>query len=388
MKNITIVGSGYVGMSLAALLAKRNNIKVLDIDKDRIELINQNRSTIDDNLIDSYLKQNKLKLEGTTCKNYAYENADFIIICTPTNFDVDKNYFDTTSVEKVIEDINQINPGSFIIIKSTIPLDFTDNLKDKFQTEKIVFSPEFLREGNALLDNLYPSRIIIGGICAKSVDFAKTLKDSAENDPEIIHMTSREAESVKLFANSYLAMRVAFINELDSFALENNLSSKSIIDGISLDPRIGKGYNNPSFGYGGYCLPKDTKQLLANFYNTPQAIISAIVESNKVRKDFIVKKILDQKPKIVGFYRLIMKSGSKNFRSTAVHEIILSLINKGIKVMIYEPDYKSDIYEEIPVTKSLDEFLVKANIIVANRMAKDLEDYKDKIFTRDIYNEN
>ena len=342
-RKITIVGSGYVGMSLAVLLSQYNNVVVLDIDPTRVDKINNKISTVADNEIDEFFSTKKLNLEATLEKQAAYEDASFIIIATPTNYDPDTNQFDTTSVDSVVKDALDFNKDALVIIKSTIPVGHTSKLQKLHDTDRIIFSPEFLREGLALKDNLFPSRIIIGSNNNAGKVFAKLLAEGAiKNDIEVIFIPSTEAEAVKLFSNTYLAMRVSFFNELDSFALANDLDTASIINGVCLDERIGSGYNNPSFGYGGYCLPKDTKQLLANYNQVPQTLIQAIVSSNTTRKDFISDEIIKRKPKVVGFYRLAMKEGSDNFRSSAIQGIINRVKAKGIEVIIYEPQIKND----------------------------------------------
>ncbi len=383
---ITIVGSGYVGMSLAALLAEKNDVTILDIDEQRVSLINSRKSTINDPFIEKFFNESKESINATSSSDEAYCEAEFIIICTPTDYDEEKDCFNTSSVEKVASSANRINPKALIIIKSTIPLGFTDKLKGKLSTSNIIFSPEFLREGHALEDNLFPSRVIVGNEHPKSKKFSDILVNSASKTKiDVLSIPSKDAEAIKLFSNAYLAMRVSFFNEVDSFSLINGLNTKNIIDGICLDKRIGSGYNNPSFGYGGYCLPKDTKQLLANFSNTPQSLISAIVESNAVRKKFIVEEILKHKPKTVGIFRLIMKSGSFNFRSSAISDIMKSLINNNIEIIVYEPFLNSKI-DKIKQIHDLDEFKIQSNIIVANRGSTELLDVQHKIFSRDVYN--
>ena len=359
-KKITIVGSGYVGMSLAVLLSKYNEVIVLEIDNSRIKKINEKKSTIEDPDIDIFLEENDLSLKATS-----------------------------SSVDGLIEDALAINKNALIVIKSTIPVGHTKILQKRFLSNNIVFSPEFLREGRALKDNLYPSRIIVGSDCSRAIEFATLLQKCAlKRNIKTIFMGSTESEAVKLFANSYLAMRVAFFNELDSYAFDHVLDTKSIINGISLDERIGQGYNNPSFGYGGYCLPKDTKQLLANFNQTPQSLMKSIVSSNDIRIKFITDKILELKPKVVGFYRLVMKHGSDNFRSSAVKKIINKLKTYNIEILIYEPTFDRDILDDIKIIKSLDLFKSSSDIIVANRFSEEIDDVGDKLFSRDIFNEN
>jgi len=392
MKNktkITVVGSGYVGMSLAVLLAERNEVLVLDIDEKRVEKINNKESTIDDKEIDLFFKSKALSLKATTDQKKAYKGADFIIIATPTDYDRKTNKFDTSSVELVTNEAINLNKDALIIIKSTLPVGYTETLQKKHKTDRIIFSPEFLRENQALKDNLYPSRIIIGGLCEKSKHFSKLLIQAASsNKIKTFFMSPTEAESVKLFSNTYLAMRVAFFNELDSFTFSNNLSTENVINGVCSDSRIGFGYNNPSFGYGGYCLPKDTKQLLENYKTIPQTMINAIVSSNSTRKDFISEQILLKKPNILGFYRLVMKEGSDNYRSSAIQGIMKRVKAKGIKVIVYEPILEQESFFGSEVIRDLEEFKSLADLIIANRMSATLTDIEDKVFTRDIFNEN
>jgi UDPglucose 6-dehydrogenase len=386
---ITVVGAGYVGMSMAVLLAQHNDVLILDIDPVRVKNINNKISTIADEEIEVFLRDKKLTLQATLDNKIAYKNADFIIIATPTNYDESNNYFDTSSVDKVIKEALNLNHEAVIVIKSTIPVGHTDFLRNKHKTDHILFSPEFLREGQALKDNLYPSRIIISSNHDQGKRFANLLADASMKDHvEILFMPSTEAEAVKLFANTYLAMRVSFFNELDSFALAHNLDTSSIINGVCLDDRIGQGYHNPSFGYGGYCLPKDTKQLLANYNHVPQTLIQAVVSSNSVRKDFIADSIAGYKPKIVGIYRLIMKTGSDNFRASAIQGVIVRIKSKGIKVIIYEPSLIEDQFMNSKVMISIDEFKNKADIIISNRYSEELDDVIDKVFTRDIFRDN
>jgi len=386
---ITVVGSGYVGMSLAALLSAKHDILVYDIDNKRVDKINNKISTVSDEDIDNFLRNQKLSLEATTDINIAFKNSKFIIVATPTDYDVDSNKFNTSSVESVIENARSLNPDALIIIKSTIPVGFTKEQNAKHNTDKIIFSPEFLREGKALADNLYPSRIVVGSNSNDAIIFGNILKDcSNKKNAKVLHTKSNEAEAINLCANTYLAMRVAFFNELDTYAIASDLDSESIINGISLDSRIGEGYNNPSFGYGGYCLPKDTKQLLANYSNIPQDLINAIVQSNETRKDFITNEILKRKPKIVGLYRLIMKEGSDNFRSSAVLGIIDRLQQKNIKIIIFEPLINSNEFNGLDVTDDLSYFKDFSQIILTNRISDNLLDVSHKVFTRDIYKEN
>jgi len=384
-KKIVVVGSGYVGMSLATMLSNKHEVCVLDIDESRVQAINDRKSTIRDNDIDEMLKKNDLRLTATKDKNEAYDNSDFIIVCTPTNFDESTYFFDTSIVDLVSKEATLISPDALIVIKSTIPVGHTVKLQNGLKTKNIIFSPEFLREGSALKDNLYPSRIIIGNESKKSEDFAKILCESALTDVSPILMSSSDAEAVKLFSNTYLAMRVAFFNELDTFALSKSLDTKNIINGISLDPRIGQGYNNPSFGYGGYCLPKDTKQLLANFEDLPQTLIEAIITSNQYRKKFIVDQILQTSSESVGIYRLIMKKESDNFRSSAVMEILRMLRDKNIEIHVYEPLLNEVNTDGVRLVNDLNEFKNISEIIIANRISPELEDVKNKVYCRDIF---
>jgi UDPglucose 6-dehydrogenase len=383
---VTVVGSGYVGMSLSVLLAQHNDVTVLDIDAERVGRINNKQSTVADTEIELVLAEKSLSLTATLDKQSAYEGANFIIVATPTNYDSDTNRFDTSSVDAVVEDSLKLNLNALVVIKSTIPVGHTKSLQEKFETDRVIFSPEFLREGEALKDNLYPSRIIVGSQCKAGAEFAGLLKQGAKKvDIETLFIRSTEAEAVKLFANTYLAMRVSFFNELDSYSLAHELNAKSIIDGVCLDDRIGAGYNNPSFGYGGYCLPKDTKQLLANYDRVPQKIIEAIVSSNTTRKDFIGDSIINLNPKIVGIYRLVMKQGSDNFRASAIQGIMKRVKAKGIEVVIYEPTYDQDEFFQSKVIDSLDQFKSISDVIVSNRMNAQLDDVAEKVFTRDIF---
>jgi UDPglucose 6-dehydrogenase len=389
MKNktkITIVGSGYVGMSLAVLFAKYNHVVVLDIDPTRIDLVNNNQSTVIDKEIEAFLNENELSLSATLDKNSAYMGASFVVVATPTNYDINTKCFDTSSVDSVVNDALELNADAIIVIKSTIPVGHTKSLQEKHNTDRIIFSPEFLREGQALKDNLHPSRIIVGSHLDAGKVFADLLVEGAiKSKIKTLFMDSTEAEAVKLFANTYLAMRVSFFNELDSYALVHDLDTKSIIKGISYDERIGEGYNNPSFGYGGYCLPKDTKQLLANYGKIPQTLIGAIVSSNSTRKDLITNSIIQLNPKVVGIYRLIMKEGSDNFRASAIQGIIKRIRACGINVVIYEPTYYEAEFFKSKVIESLDEFKNISDIIVSNRMSSELDDVREKIFTRDLF---
>lgn len=383
---ITVVGAGYVGMSLGVLLAQKNDVILLDTDSEKVKKINNNESTIQDSEIDKFLLNNSLSLNATLDKKLAYENADFVIIATPTDYHPVTNRFDTNSVDSVVEDVLTLNSNGLIIIKSTVPVGHTRSLKEKFNTNRIIFSPEFLREGQALNDCLFPSRIVVGCKSNDGQAFAEILRESSQKKGvEILFTESDEAEAIKLFSNTFLAMRVSFFNELDSFALANNLDTRSIIKAVSLDDRIGDGYNNPSFGYGGYCLPKDTKQLLANYENVPQTIIQSIVSSNTIRKDFIADEIIKLNPKTVGFYRLVMKSESKNFRSSAVQGIMKRIKAKGIEVLVYEPILKEEYFFGSKVIKDLSYFTDKSDLIICNRYSSELDSISDKIFTRDIF---
>ena len=385
---ITVVGSGYVGMSISVLLSQKNLVTVFDIDESRVKKINNRQSTVRDELIDEYLLNKELNLTATNNQDAAYKDADFVIMGLPTDFNEKENSFDTSILDQEIKSALEKNNKCFIIIKSTIPIGHTNNLRKTFNTNRILYSPEFLREGNALADNLKPSRIIVGDYTEEAQIFGKLLKSASENNSNLIFMNSSEAESVKLFSNSYLAMRVAFFNELDSFALSKNLQTKNIIDGMSLDNRIGFDYNNPSFGYGGYCLPKDTKQLLSNFNKVPQSLIKSIVDSNKKRKDFIADKIINSGKNTIGFYRLIMKSGSDNFRSAAIQGIIKRIKNSEIKMYIYEPLLNDEKFENISVIKDIEEFKSRSELIITNRISEDLKDVSEKIFSRDIFLNN
>lgn len=384
---IAIAGTGYVGLSLATLLAQRHEVVALDIILEKVEQINQRISPIADEYIEKFFAEKDLNLRATLDYKDAFTDADFIIISTPTNYDPDRNFFDTSSVEDIIQKAKSLNLSrTTIVIKSTIPVGYTEKIKQQYRLENIFFSPEFLREGKALYDNLYPSRVIIGDTTDQAKQFASLLVEAAERpDVPVLFMSSTEAEAVKLFANTYLALRVAYFNELDTYAESKGLNTKNIIAGVSLDPRIGDYYNNPSFGYGGYCLPKDTKQLLANYHDVPQNLISAIVAANDTRKDFIVSEILKQNPTTVGIYRLTMKAGSDNFRSSAIQDIIKKLVKKGINVLIYEPTIHTDNFEGIPTVQNLDDLKSKSDIIVANRVEDELNDVSDKVFTRDLY---
>jgi len=384
--NITVIGMGYVGLANAVLLAQNHNVKAFDIDPDKISALKNKKSPIHDNELSSFLKKKKLRLIPTNNKIEAYKDSDLVIVATPTNYDEITNCFDTSIVEMVIKESMEICPHAEILIKSTVPVGFTNEINNKFGTSKIIFSPEFLREGNALRDNLHPTRIIIGSKSPKAKQIGEIFREAAlKKDVKILYTSSTEAEAIKLFSNTFLALRVSFFNELDSYAETNSLNSREIIEGVGLDPRIGMHYNNPSFGYGGYCLPKDTKQLKANYKDVPNAIINAIVDANSTRKDFIADQIIMRNPKIVGVYRLVMKASSDNYRSSSIQGIMKRIKAKGIEVIVFEPSLKDKLFYRSKVVNNFDEFISSSDLIITNRNYEELTPYSNKVYTRDLF---